>query len=249
MEAAPRRIVRSRMRMVHFFGDAILPGMIYPTIYVARERFESTLRPASPAESFYAVASQNHRNFVQQNYPTKTFVVLRDLRDTLVSYYFSLKVSHVILSDIMTEGNQKLNELDTEQGLLYLCGDPQGSRAEQAMPLQADIQRSWLPVCEQGGALLIRYEDMIADEQAAFAKIAEYCEMDISKSRLEEVVAKNSFSKKAGRKRGEEDASSHYRKGISGDWRNHFSDPLKEKFKQAYGQLLIDTGYEKDLDW
>ncbi|MBI5934066.1 MAG: sulfotransferase domain-containing protein [Chloroflexi bacterium] len=249
LEAAPRRIVRPRMRMLHFFGDSILPGMIYPTVYVARGRFEAALRPTSPPESFYAPASQNYRNFVQQDRPIKTFVVLRDLRDTLVSYYFSLKVSHVMLSDIMTEGSQKLNDLDIEQGLLYLCGDVQGSRSEQAMPIQAEIQRSWLPVCDQGGALLVRYEDLIADEQAWFAKIAEYCEMDISKSRLEEIVAKNSFSNKAGRKRGEEDASSHYRKGISGDWRNHFSDRLKEKFKQAYGQLLIETGYEKDLDW
>jgi hypothetical protein len=42
---------------------------------------------------------------------------------------------------------------------------------------------------------------------------------------------------------------SHRRKGIVGDWRNYFTEELKVQFKALYGNVLIETGYEKNLDW
>jgi lipopolysaccharide transport system ATP-binding protein len=62
-------------------------------------------------------------------------------------------------------------------------------------------------------------------------------------------VNDNSFKNRAGRKPGEEDVTSHYRKGVSGDWQNHFTDNIKAAFKEKFGQILIDTGYEKDMNW
>lgn len=41
----------------------------------------------------------------------------------------------------------------------------------------------------------------------------------------------------------------NFRKGVSGDWRNHFSPKVKEAFKETAGQLLIELGYEDSLDW
>ncbi|HEY1427264.1 MAG TPA: hypothetical protein VGF50_11375, partial [Caulobacteraceae bacterium] len=52
-----------------------------------------------------------------------------------------------------------------------------------------------------------------------------------------------------GRSRGDEDAASHYRKGLAGDWRNHFADRHVEHFKARYNDLLIKTGYEASADW
>jgi sulfotransferase 6B1 len=41
-----------------------------------------------------------------------------------------------------------------------------------------------------------------------------------------------------------------FRKGQSGDWRNHFTDAHKRDFKEtAAGELLIELGYEKDANW
>jgi len=39
------------------------------------------------------------------------------------------------------------------------------------------------------------------------------------------------------------------RKGIVGDWRNLFTQKHKDYFKEMAGQLLIDLGYEHDLNW
>lgn len=40
-----------------------------------------------------------------------------------------------------------------------------------------------------------------------------------------------------------------FRQGTSGGWREHFTDDHKRAFKEFAGQLLIDWGYEHDLDW
>jgi sulfotransferase 6B1 len=40
-----------------------------------------------------------------------------------------------------------------------------------------------------------------------------------------------------------------FRQGKSGGWRKHFTPEIRDLFKQTAGQLLIDLGYEKDLNW
>ena len=52
-----------------------------------------------------------------------------------------------------------------------------------------------------------------------------------------------------GRRRGQEDVRSHERKGVAGDWRRHFTDRVTRAFKERFGDLLVATGYEKDLHW
>ncbi len=63
-------------------------------------------------------------------------------------------------------------------------------------------------------------------------------------------VYANSFSKLTkGREQGVEDVNSHYRKGLPGDWKNHFTDGHKLFFKKNYNDLLIKLGYEQDDKW
>jgi hypothetical protein len=40
-----------------------------------------------------------------------------------------------------------------------------------------------------------------------------------------------------------------FRKGVIGDWKNHFDEELKDIFKKNVGHYLIDLGYEKDFSW
>ena len=64
------------------------------------------------------------------------------------------------------------------------------------------------------------------------------------------IIHRNRFESKAkGRKPGVENKNSHYRKGVAGDWRHHFNNEIKEKFKYLYGNLLIKLGYENDFNW
>ena len=67
---------------------------------------------------------------------------------------------------------------------------------------------------------------------------------------LDAIIEMKSFKKlSGGRKRGEEDASSHFRKGQPGDWANHFSDEHKAAFKERFNHVLVKLGYEDDDSW
>lgn len=44
-------------------------------------------------------------------------------------------------------------------------------------------------------------------------------------------------------------ASPTFRAGRIGSWANHFEQRHKDAFKQIAGSLLIDLGYERDMDW
>jgi lipopolysaccharide transport system ATP-binding protein len=68
--------------------------------------------------------------------------------------------------------------------------------------------------------------------------------MEINRNRLERIIIENRFeSLTGGRKAGVEDASSHERKGISGDWMNYFTPTIERKFLDRYGDLLIRADY------
>jgi len=72
----------------------------------------------------------------------------------------------------------------------------------------------------------------------------------IHKDTLLNIVNANNFSKiSGGRKHGTEEATSHYRKGVTGDWANHLNNDNIHTFKQRYGNLLIKLGYEHDNSW
>ena len=53
-----------------------------------------------------------------------------------------------------------------------------------------------------------------------------------------------SFERLAGgRKRGEEDQGSHYRRGVAGDWRNHLTQRHLAAFRERFGDLTERLGY------
>lgn len=214
-EIAPERTVQPKPKIAHFLDDPLIPGMIYPTVYVNREQFNQVSVP------------ENHIRFI----------VIRDLRDTLVSRYFSVKYSHPITSENVSRNRNALTSMSTEDGLRHIM--------QTVTKISANIQSSWLDSDE----LFVKYEDLIADEYTQFKRIIDHCQIKIEDARLREVVKKNSFENRSGRQKGEEDVQSHYRKGVVGDWRNYFTDNLKAEFKERYGEILIAAGYEANNDW
>jgi hypothetical protein len=68
--------------------------------------------------------------------------------------------------------------------------------------------------------------------------------------RLLGIVYERDFSRlSGGRQRGQVDADSHYRRGVPGDWVNHFSLEHLQFFKERYNDLLMQYGYESDPGW
>jgi len=235
-ESAPRRVVAAKSMVGHFYKRPLFPGRIYPTVYSNRSDFDDVFSPGlNPSRIL------NWYFYNVRKHPIKKFLVIRDLRDTLISLYFSLKVSHKVLYERMADTRRMLEEEENETAFINLI--------HKNLKRSARIQNSWLSAWQTGEVLLVKYEDLVVDEQKGFLRIAEHCELDVPAAALHEIVLHNSFTSISGRKPGEEDVTSHYRKGVIGDWKNHFTDRIKTEFKEQFGQLLITTGYEKDLNW
>jgi lipopolysaccharide transport system ATP-binding protein len=192
------------------------PKGVYPTLYITRQQFESVELPRR----------------------WKRFVVIRDLRDTLVSLYFSLKVSHSLMTDSMESCRARLQTMTTEQALVCLT-------RTVCDPIAA-LQRSWLG----GPDHVLKYEDFLEHDAELFERVLiGHCRLPVAREQLRAVVATHRFEARSGRKRGQEDQASHERKGIAGDWRNYFTDRVAKEFKGRFGELLVETGYEKDDRW
>jgi lipopolysaccharide transport system ATP-binding protein len=210
------RLVLPERDDAQFRKRPIQSGKIYPTVYVTRDQFHHVAIP---------------RN-------SRRFVVIRDLRDTLVSGYFSIKHSH----DMDAEGDLRLRDrmstASEEDGLLEIL--------DSWLPARAAVQESWL----DGPDDLIKYEDLLARDEEILARVLiGHCKLKVTPARLREVVRANSFQARSGREPGAEDIHSHERKGIAGDWRNHFTPRVKAAFKARFAKLLIATGYERGSDW
>lgn len=65
-------------------------------------------------------------------------------------------------------------------------------------------------------------------------------------SYVDNALQRFSFTRlsKTGRKPGEEDVNSHYRKGVSGDWKNHLTEKHLEHFRNIHGDLVERLGYQ-----
>lgn len=250
--SAPKRFIPWRIAdpkamrgygMPSFYMEPVKRGKIYGTVYLNRERFDKVVSGLFwRSQEWYFFYPRrllfNWWNYGVRKSPFRCFVVIRDLRDTLISLYFSTKKSHELIVDRLARIRQRLDSSSEEDGLIYLL--------DKVLTESAVIQASWIDAPD---VLLLRYEDILSNEYAFFEQLIEYCQIKISRDRLHDIIQHNIFETVTGRKRGHEDINAHLRKGVAGDWRNYFTDKVKTEFKRHYGKLLIDTGYEKDLNW
>jgi hypothetical protein len=96
----------------------------------------------------------------------------------------------------------------------------------------------------------VRYEDLLERPHEEVGRLLGFLGVDKKDSVVEHCVGSASFEKLSrGRERGQEDPTSFYRKGVAGDWKNHFTEEDRRVFKEEAGELLIRLGYEEDLDW
>jgi hypothetical protein len=162
--------------------------------------------------------------------PYRAFFVMRDPRDVLVSWYFSIKNSHPSTAEIDRIRGQ-LGAVSESDGLLYSLDYLNAYGLFEA-------QRSW-GAAKDANILLVRYEDLVGPEQERiYDRLLTHGDIHIPSDVLKEVLQAHSFEKLSGRARGDEDAGSHYRKGIAGDWRHHFSDRVEARFRDVAGDLL-----------
>lgn len=88
------------------------------------------------------------------------------------------------------------------------------------------------------------YEELVADPLARTGELLEFLGMEASDQEALQCVENASFKMlSGGREPGEADERSFYRKGVVGDWKNHFDPALSSRFEQIAGDALRELGY------
>lgn len=116
------------------------------------------------------------------------------------------------------------------------------------------LQNHWIPYIQQARLfgrtfpdryLELRYEDLSADCSAGVARMLDFLGVDTSDASVRACCEAGSFRRLAGgRENGVEDKSSFFRKGVVGDWREHFDEKVLQVFARIGGPLMQELGYD-----
>ena len=175
------------------------------------------------------------------------FWVMRDIRDIMVSQFFSIAYSHNVINDNMEKGRQLLQNMDFGQAFTYFITNVYNIK-DSDFPYAAALL-SWAK-CDDPNIMLCRYEDLTGENSyEEWCRLFVHLGFDISSNNVKSILDRRSFTQMTGRKRGVEDHGSHMRKGMSGDWRNYFNEEHISLFKTYLSKVLIDSGYEYDEQW
>ena len=209
-------VVEPEADVAHVTSRPPLPGRIYPCCYISQTRYAALKLPER----------------------ARRIVIIRDLRDTLISGYFSMRDTHDP-NDAISKLRSHLKSVSTEEGLIYLM--------DQWLNPSASIQRTWIEAAEP----IVRLEDFMSKPADTLRSVLNTgWGVQISSFQARKLIRHHSFERYSkGRKPGEEDTSSHYRKGVHGDWRNYFTPRVVAEFKTRFNPILLKTGYENSPDW
>lgn len=176
----------------------------------------------------------------------KVVLMLRDPRDQVVSRVFHFRRSH------NDRWHNTFIELSDVEAIMACIEGRPGLRSVNDL---IGLTQSWLD--SEYEILCIKYEDLSLKPLKEFQRVIHYAGINIDHRLASAIVTRNRFERltigkkiwKRGRKAGQENSNSHFRKGIIGDWKNYFNEQHKERFKEIAGQKLIEMGYETGFDW
>jgi hypothetical protein len=183
---------------------------------------------------------------------TRVVVTVRDPRDMFVSAYYH-----------ETSFADREKSLPIER---YFRKDPERPIAEDfAEYLEAKLLHvthprffysqfldSWLG---RPGVCVVRYEDFLEDAEAQLIRVVRFLERPVELDRIRAAVVANSFENTTRRlygverATGVEDNTRFVRKGIVGDWKNHFNERSCQLLEKFEGSSLRRLGYERDGKW
>jgi len=187
------------------------------------ERFFGFLRSSLQPESFLIEKNNNifHVPFIRSIFPrAKLLAIHRDGRDVVVSEKFFLA---------------------NEEGRTVTLRD---SILDWRKKMEA--HRTYV---REHGIYSCSYESLLHDGDATVKGILAFLDLPADRATVDDMLRRSSFKFTTGRDNGREKSTSFYRKGIAGDWTNHFSQTDKGVFKALAGDMLIELGYERDLNW
>ena len=190
-----------------------------------------------------------HEHYLYHPSMKNVFVVLRDGRDVMVSYYFHCLFKNELFNHRlvdMVKKDLKFSEPDDIRSNLPKFIEYSFVRKRYPRFSWSQFVDIWYG--RAGG--FVKYENLLTNPTEELSQAISSClGRQIDKEHIEKIVQKYDFSTLTKRKPGIEQRNSFLRKGIAGDWKNYFSREAREVFNFFGGKQLIRLGYEQDDSW
>lgn len=218
-------------------GTTMNPYVFYEGLAKALPAHASILSRAVPGELYmgHVYYSQEWALLLRQS-GMKTIFMSRDLRDVLVSltYFIVDKLPHYPLYE-------QLRALKSQKQRYLLLINGLGSYPNI---------RNWFGVFQgwlsEPGVFTVTYEELMTSQELRRETITAMAAF-LWKDRLPPMPVDQLASLMEANMNS--DRSFTFRKGLIGGWRGEFDDEVTAAFKRVAGDVLIQTGYEKNMDW
>lgn len=161
--------------------------------------------------------------------------LIRDVRDLAVSW------AYYVANKRDCRYHRQAAPLNIDQRLRFYI--------EHVAPKWIDWAMGWREALHPQLGLMIRYEDMLEDCFGVMRRVFAHYKVGLTDERVRAIVEKHRFERVTGRRPGEADPKAFNRKGVAGDWRNHFRREHITAMKRVAGEALIALGYERDEAW
>lgn len=162
-------------------------------------------------------------------------LTVRDPRDQLISDYWYIRNHPLHLSHALAMS------LDLHAFISHEL-DPTGAGTKRT-----DWITGWIINRDDRLSLLVRYEDLLVNTHGELERILDFLRFQVHESTVRKIIAKNSFDRNSGRARGTEDTRSFLRRGVSGEWKETFTDDHKLLFASQMEDLVRALGYEPTI--
>lgn len=205
-----------------------------------------------------ACAAVIHNHFEHDGRLRPAVYLYRDGRDVMVSLYFARM--RRILDDhdpqpMLRAGTRLFYERSFGRSF-----DPADATANMAKFIEIEMLRRhranwphhvsrWCD-SQNDGVVLVSYEELLGAPKETLRRVLTMLDRGpIDEEKLGQSVDRYTFERMTGRRRGQEDRGSFIRRGVAGDWKNHFDQAAREVFDSFAGPLLVELGYEPDRSW
>lgn len=175
--------------------------------------------------------------------------IYRDLRDVAVSHArWITKEERIFLHDVYRHYDSFDQQLMASIKGVPL-GSPLGSNLSQP-DIGTDFSR-WQGWVNDPNTYAVKFEDLVGARGGGsedkrlhiVTEIAEFLDIELTSEQVSKTFASTALNPE------ESHTFKKGGKGSIGGWRSVFNEEHKAAFKQLAGQILIELGYEEDLNW
>jgi hypothetical protein len=233
-----KRVQNQYNKQMAFDAEIVYGGKPYYSALEDRElapllralivtRMQHRMKPGATA-----VGDKTPRNFdflgeLLALFPDASFLhMVRDPRDVTVSVlYHGVREGY---RDVLVPGSRNHNTIVERAAAAWRRAQDNFHRFSRKHPEQFQE---------------VRYEDLVETPGESVKRVFDFLGVSASTSLVKEIIAGASFETLAGRPRGEEDATSFFRKGVVGDWKTKLEAETVARIDAACGAWMKRKNY------